>query len=394
MKDFRWAVQSNQIMDCPVTVQDINVAHAIWGKKIAALKGKTTRKNPIPVADSVMRVPTELLRLHKDVFLTCDIFFVNTIPFFISLSRRICFTGTSHLKDRSVEEVMKAVKEINMFYMGRGFQIRTIHADGEFEVFKPLIESLPGGPRLNLATAKEHVPEIERRIRTVKERVRSVRASLPFNMIPVLLLIHMVLHTVKMLNHFPTKAGISDLLSPPQIMTGETLNYKKHLSLQFGQYCQVHEEDEPRNNQTPRTQGAICLGPTGNLQGGYKFMSLKTGMKIARRSWDVIPMPDTVIKRVNALGNHQPEQIVFTDQHGRLIGDVELPGVYGVDTADPTQESEIEFEVPDDNVEVEECRKVVPLSTDRRIPNGTQPIVGVMTLYKVCMTLYESHNHY
>jgi hypothetical protein len=118
MKDFRWAVQSNQIMDCPVTVQDIDVAHAIWGKNIAALKGKTTRKKPIPVADSVMRVPTELLRLHKDVFLTCDIFFVNTIPFFISLSRRICFTGTSHLKDRSVEEVMKAVKEINMFYMG------------------------------------------------------------------------------------------------------------------------------------------------------------------------------------------------------------------------------------------------------------------------------------
>jgi hypothetical protein len=43
MKDFRWVIQSNQIKDCPVTVDDIVAANKIWGKDIAALKGKTTR---------------------------------------------------------------------------------------------------------------------------------------------------------------------------------------------------------------------------------------------------------------------------------------------------------------------------------------------------------------
>jgi hypothetical protein len=43
MKDFKWVIQSNQIKDFPVTVQDINVAQKIWGKNIAALKGKTNR---------------------------------------------------------------------------------------------------------------------------------------------------------------------------------------------------------------------------------------------------------------------------------------------------------------------------------------------------------------
>ena len=109
-------------------------------------------------------------------------------------------------------------------------------------------------------------------------------------------------------------------------MTGETLDFKKHLSLQFGQYCQVHEEETPRNNQNLRTKGAILLGPSGNLQGRYKFMALNTGQKIVRRSWDVIPMPDTVIACVNALGRDQLEQITFTDRHGRLIGDVIIPG--------------------------------------------------------------------
>jgi hypothetical protein len=110
-------------------------------------------------------------------------------------------------------------------------------------------------------------------------------------------------------------------------MSGETLDYKKHMSLQFGQYCQVHEEDNPRNSHIDRTKGAISLGPSRNLQGGFKFMVLNSGKKIVHRSWDVIPMPDLVIDRVNASGIDQHQQITFTDRHGRLIGDIEIPGV-------------------------------------------------------------------
>jgi hypothetical protein len=54
----------------------------------------------------------------------------------------------------------------------------------------------------------------------------------------------------------------------------------------------VHEEIAPRNGMHPRTKGAIALGPSGNIQGGFKFMALDTGKKITRRCWDVIPMPD------------------------------------------------------------------------------------------------------
>jgi hypothetical protein len=78
-------------------------------------------------------------------------------------------------------------------------------------------------------------------------------------------------------------------------MYGEMLDYKKHLSLQLGQYCQVHEEDNPHNSQIARTKGAIYLGPSVNLQGGFKFIDLNSGKKIVSRSWDVIPMPDLVI---------------------------------------------------------------------------------------------------
>jgi hypothetical protein len=139
--------------------------------------------------------------------------------------------------------------------------------------------------------------------------------------------IHIVLNVVKLLIFFPSKGGVSDTLSPKTVMSGETLDYKKHLSLQLGQYCQMHEEDNPRNSQIARTKGAIYLGPSGNLQGRFKFMALNSGKKIVNRSWDVIPMPDLVIDRVNALGRDQHQHMTFTDRHERLIGDLEIPGV-------------------------------------------------------------------
>jgi hypothetical protein len=253
MKDYKWIISSNQIKDCPVTVQDVVAANAIWGKNIAALKGKTTRKKPIPVAGNRLRVPKQLMDMHRDVYMTCDIFFVNGLTFFISLSRVLDFTAVNHLPTRKITDIFAAFKEIYSFYLHRGFKITDVHADGEFAPLQVQIhDKMPGGPRVNLASASEHVPEIERRIRVVKERVRAARLGLPFTRVPKTLMIHIVLSAVQMLTHFPTKESIAGY-SPRMLLTGSSLDYKKNLRLALGSYCQVHEEDAPRNSQKPRT---------------------------------------------------------------------------------------------------------------------------------------------
>ena len=106
-------------------------------------------------------------------------------------------------------------------------------------------------------------------------------------------------------------------------MSGETLDFKKHLCIHLVYYCQVHEENIPHNSQAPRTKEAICLNPSGNLQRGYKFMALNSGKKIARQNWDLIPMPDRMIARINTLGRDQSKLLTLICRHGRLIGDVE-----------------------------------------------------------------------
>jgi hypothetical protein len=102
MKDFKWVIRSNQIKGCPVTIQDIDVAMKIWVKNIAALKGKTTRSKTHLVARDYVKVHKESLQLHKEVSLTTEILFVNKIHFFLTLSRKICFTSVNHLADRTV----------------------------------------------------------------------------------------------------------------------------------------------------------------------------------------------------------------------------------------------------------------------------------------------------
>ena len=146
-----------------MTVEDVNVALKIWGKNIVALKGKTTWSKPNTVARDSVKIPMDLLKLHKEVFLTLDIFFVNKIPFLLALSRKICFTMVNHLANRTVPQIFAAFKEIHQYYLHHGFCITRVQSDGEFAPLQALVESLPGVPMINLASSSEHVPEIEQK---------------------------------------------------------------------------------------------------------------------------------------------------------------------------------------------------------------------------------------
>ena len=101
------------------------------------------------------------------------------------------------------------------------------------------------------------------------------------------------------------------------------------------QYCKVHDNEGPRNSDKSITQGAICLGTCGNLQGGFKFGILKTGQKITRYNYDEIPIPQIVINRVNVPGKDQPENFIFTDRKGWKIDESEIKEVEGDQNGTP-----------------------------------------------------------
>jgi hypothetical protein len=228
-----------------------------------------------------------------------DIMFVNKIPFLATTSRGLHFGTVENLTNRKVPTVCKALQKAQEQCSRRGFDVTAVHADPEFEPLQAAFGQL----QFNFCAQNEHVPEIERFIRTVKDRARSGYNNLPFSRIPRLIIIRLVSNAVFWLNAFPHKDGASSTLSPWHLLTGKHLDFNKHVRAEFGAYAQTHEQHS--NDMNSRTLGAICLGPSGNEQGGHWFLSLSTGKRIHRHQWTSLPMPDDVMSRVTELARRQ-----------------------------------------------------------------------------------------
>jgi hypothetical protein len=243
--------------------------------------------------------------------------------------------------------------------------------DGEFEKLKPLMPSI----ECNTTAAKEHVSEAERTIRMLKERVRGLLNTLPFENLPRRMKIEFIYFMVLWMNAFPVKSGVSEI-SPCELLLRWRLNYKKHCRVEPGTYCEVHDEPTPTNTMAPRTHAAIALGPTGNLQGSVKFYCITTGRILKRRSFTPMLMPDHVIQRVNAIGTREKQGRTFRDlnRRGELFewtdevpeDDPEFQGLLE-ETADTAVYPDISAELP--GVLLEEQEQDFQPLTDDPEPN-------------------------
>ncbi len=126
-------------------------------------------------------------------------------------------------------------------------------------------------------------------------------ATLPFSNIPKQMKIEFIYFIVLWLNAFPVKTGILTTYSPRELLACWQLDYKNHCRVLPGSYCKMHDKPVPTNTMVWGTHEGIALGPTGNLQGSVKFFGINTGWVLKHCSFTPMPMPDQVIKRVNAI---------------------------------------------------------------------------------------------
>jgi hypothetical protein len=173
------------------------------------------------------------------------------------------------------------------------------------------------GMELNVASNDEHVPEIEHYIRTVKERTRCVYNTVPLRRMPSRIVVKMVYASVFWM--FPPEDGVSDTISPRELIAGLKLDYNEHCKLEFGSYVQVHENHD--NTMQTRTTGAIALRPAGNAQGGYYIFSLTTCRRLNRNNWTELPMPQDAMDRVHTFARRSTANraLLFAWRDGTLI---------------------------------------------------------------------------
>ena len=191
-----------------------------------------------------MEIPREFQLLHKSVTLVTNVFFVNKIPFFITLSRDLCFVTVEHMRSRTSNQRIRYMNKTCSLYAHASYNVEILLLDMEFD---PVSSKMLHGT-VNMAEAREHVGDIEREIRVGKERERAMLNTLPFRAVPQKVITELVYFTALCLNTLPTKTGTSKVSSPSEIVSGNKLDFKLHFRIDFGEYENVHDEPSPTNN--------------------------------------------------------------------------------------------------------------------------------------------------
>jgi hypothetical protein len=91
--------------------------------------------------------------------------FVNSVPFLVLASRNIKLITIKHAPHRMASKIAYLLERIVRVYNRAGFTVQTILMDNKFEKVRDHVPNI----NLNLPAAGEHVGEIERRIRVIKE---------------------------------------------------------------------------------------------------------------------------------------------------------------------------------------------------------------------------------
>ena len=88
-KYFKNMVRARMIPNSPVTLDDIKNSNKIFGPDVPSLKGEMVRQKSKPMVSNYVKIPKEVLQLHKTVLVAAYIMFVNGMEFLIIIYRHV-----------------------------------------------------------------------------------------------------------------------------------------------------------------------------------------------------------------------------------------------------------------------------------------------------------------
>ena len=366
IENFKSLIRMNIIKNCPVTVEDINIAEKIFGPDISSLKGKSTRRKPKPARKDLIKIPKELIMKHHDIELCMDTMYINQCGMLTAIDRTVKYRSLVPIDTRHHEEYYRALDQILRYYNNAGFVITEIHCDGEYRgMMNKVKDDLD--VKMNFTNTQDHVPEAERNNRTIKERIRAAFQRLPYKAITKVMIRHLAMTQANQLNLFPVKGGVSTYYSPRMILNQTNLDYTKHCTVPFGAYVQANHETSKTNSQVTRTLDAIYLRPAQNQQGGHELMDLNSGQCITRNIVHEIPVTEVVIKAVETMAYKQGfTDLKFKNRHGVIFHDADwIAGVDYDDNDDDNENDDEEYHPEyEDEEELEQEEHIDPDEVD------------------------------
>jgi hypothetical protein len=283
--------QDGNIFGLPeLTREDLLRAYDIYGIPVAYVRGKLTERS---IARAVID-PTVVMR-EKIQELHTDVMHIDGHKFLISHVEPLQLTLQTPLKNETADQLGLGLQGQLSVLRARGFQPTVVYVDPQ-SGFRTLKNMFPG-VLVDDGGAADYVPKADIKIRRIKEIYRAIKNGLPWKL-PINLVKYLVGYAVGRINLRRT-TSLSTCMSPYRLFTGTKVNYKKSLSLGFGDYCEVFDWSD--NTSRSRTLPCIALHPCNNSTGSWQFLNITTGVMIRRSHWRRMVTTQAVIDQLNAM---------------------------------------------------------------------------------------------
>ena len=155
------------------------------------------------------------------------------------------------------------------------------------------------GIEVDISGSGDHVARIKKKIQTAKGRVRSFISHQLLFTLTSLGVAMLVLFCVSRLNYQVSEVG-NFTESPRVLFSGRQTDGKLDFRVGFGDCVQCTVANT-NNTMDARTEDCIAMVPPWSRSGSVKMMSLSTGKMVTRDQFRILPMPLSVINRLNEM---------------------------------------------------------------------------------------------
>ena len=287
-------INGGGIMHFDATSADVINCEKIHGPNHIYLKGAYTDSGAVGTL-SQEHCPT----MKCPQVLHTDVFYFDGVSFLVSVAKPMNLILSNKLDSRSIDKDIRMQLEQQISLMAeRGCPIQTVFGDGEF---KPLHNATIHGAIVYATASSE--PTAERTGGVLKNRVRSLIASIPWK-VPPSMMEDLVTFATMMINWTPRLGGIGP--SARQVISGNKLDYRE-LKAGCGDYVQAYDKNLKRKNDvtTSHTMGCIALYPLFNGKGSWRLLNITTQERITSDNFKILPTSDDVIVRMNEIAATQ-----------------------------------------------------------------------------------------
>jgi hypothetical protein len=285
---FKAALSNGSMLGVALVPADVDLARSVLGPCPQCLAGKSV--NPSYVSSPTMPAGRCGTRVFMDLVPLAGTTIGGNNHVLLWLDAYSGYLGVCGVDNKKPQSILKALELIVSQFDCNGHTIEEVVTDSEavFAAVSPHLSSLLEAKH-QLTPPKQHNQRIERYVRTINDRMRSVLATLDF-VLPNKLYGELMSTVVTFMNHFPNK--VHPTLTPAIVFKGTKLDCREFNNAPFGTAAMIMETDQSGvvSKYSPRAELGLILGPSMLVRSAVHVYVQSTKMIKTRNRYTIVPM--------------------------------------------------------------------------------------------------------